>query len=168
MPIIIFTAHGETISPDATLTAASCLLAIRKVDAIMACLPLELRLPRPDICCGDDNESRRTAELIGSCLCKEFSLHEGLADVPGRHDTRGFAAELLARQSPCVIVSHSATIDMLIADIAAFVGEEIALPEALGNDGVIAIDARCRPLRMIFRKATSFVSENAAARRFKA
>jgi hypothetical protein len=147
MPILIFTAHGETISPTDELTAVSCLIAIRKIDAILACLPENLRIPRPLVFCGTDNKSTRTAEIISSCLVAQYGKMPALGENSAG-ETRAFAAKLLKFKRPCLVISHAEIIDLLIADIAALLGQQITAPRSIGSDGIIAIDTDTRPVRM--------------------
>lgn len=123
MPIVIMMAHGETISPNSHLTAASCLDTLKKAQLALTCLPEDERFPRPNIICGFDNESRRTGTLLAGNLSSHFREHAGAADNPEQDDQRLLAKMIIDEGKHVILATHNTTIRLMLPALAAVSGK---------------------------------------------
>jgi len=120
MAILILLKHGEIQldpagSPATHLSPGSCIEAIRMAEAALGAIPEELRVPRPHILCGKEDETAITAALIASLFHIVPVISAALGEAFDRAELCKFASGCHHADRPIIAVSHEQTIHAVVS-----------------------------------------------------
>jgi len=158
---IVFMAHGEIISPAKGLTMGGVLITLRKANAALACLPENIRIPRPQIVCGKDAECFHTAELLAAQYLSGYSIESALKEEATDETIARFTEQLRQGEETLIVISHMTIIGKILDHLALAKGERFPEPlRDLAPDEVAAVDLDAAPFvsSLVFAKGTTGVN----------